>query len=186
MRFVLALLATAGLLLPQIIIVTKKKVSGGSNVIGYNTIGSDTPGWNNALAVVTKFTAPASGANGTFSVYCVSTTASAVPVAVGVYAVSGGNVGALLTAGTETVNCPGSGTGPAWVSTSITWSGITAATDYWLATQTTTATNVTFYRDIGTTGQEQYDLTTWSGSLPNPWTLTPGINAYKVSVYVTY
>jgi hypothetical protein len=184
MRLLIALLFAA-LLSPQSIIIAKKK-AGGGGTIGYNTIGANTGAtWDNTLAAASKFTAPANGSNGTFFVYCVSSSGSTVPVAVGVYADNAGVPGARLTAGTETVTCPSGGSGAAWVSTSITWPSIVSGTSYWLAIQTTNGTVVNFRRDAGDSGQESYTVATWAGALPDPWS-SSGIESFKLSVYVTY
>lgn len=152
------------------------------------TIGYSTAAANNFTArgqiIACRFAAPSNGDANTGTLYLYGRyVVAARSVKTGVWADNAGNPGALLVEG-PTILFDNSSV--AWKSGSITWTGITAGTYYWLGGIGEDADSPRVLYDTGgATNQARYTANTGYPNLPDPFPSATGASAI-LSVYVEY
>lgn len=152
--------------------------------IGYTTTAGTTY-TSTGSVYAAKFTASSSGdANpGTMYLYGRYLTNANRQAHCGIWSDSSAYPGASLISG-PTVTFDN--TSAAWKSGSITWTGISSGTVYWLGGISDTTTNLRLYYDAGGVNQSYFKADTNFPTLPNPFPASATGAAAQFGVYVEY
>lgn len=148
-------------------------------IIGYNSIGSNSQSSSSGQARAYSFTASATGTANTFYLY-VNSLNSATTVKVGVYSSNGANPVTLLSSGS--LSNPSSS---AWNSISISPVSLTSGTQYWLVVLSPYGSGTLRFRDVSG-GSSKRSSSAILTSLPSSWGTSGATYTYSsMSAYLT-